>query len=852
MPVTNGARDCCGQKPLRPVHYNALTLAIGAALLSAADPVCAADASAAPGGSAITFNSAFLMDGDEVDLSRYAAGNPVEAGPKQLDLVVNGVVLDRREIVFVSTDVPDHAAPCLTVNLLTVAGVRADVLANAPSGEAACIDLKALVPDATATYDSHALRLSLSLPQAVMANDPRGYVDPVLWNYGETASFLDYTLNAQRTRGNTNAYASLMGGLNLGAWRLRHRGSLQYSTRTDTHYQSFTNSLERDLPGWRSQLLVGQSYTSGLLFDGVGFVGAQVVSDDRMLPDALRGYAPVVRGMATTEARVTIRQNGYVLYEVSVAPGPFEINDLYPTSYGGDLEVTVHEADGREQRSTVNFAAVPQALREGVSRFSVTAGRLRMTQSRGGDKPLFTEGTWAHGMNNYLTLIGGAQLSNDYRAVLAGSAINTRWGAFGADMTVARATLQRRRSHNGSSFRLNYQRNFADAGTNFGLAAYRYSTEGFYTLAETTQSRGGEDVGYTLSRAKRRLQFNLSQRIGDRSSLYVSGGHVRDGSSRGTQTDYQIGFQSAVRTASYSISAMRTRDIVGRNDNSIQFTLSMPLGGSSRAPSLSTSLQRSRRDTSAQASINGTAGDRGNLGYNIGASQTRGDSASYYASASYTSALAQWSAMMARSQDATTTAIGASGAIVAHGGGINLSPTISDGFVLVEARGARGAYVGQGETRVARNGFAVVPQVTPYRWNSVSIDPQGLSHDVELLQTSQRVVPTAGAMVKLTFATKIDTTVYIHARAPDGPLDIPFGSDVRNEAGERVGTVGQGGMIRVQGDHKTLVVGQADTEQCRLDYAVPETSDTSGLRMTEAICHPGRIERPPVQAEASL
>lgn len=553
MPVTNGARDCCGQKLLRPVHYNALTLAIAAALLSAAAPVCAADASAAPGGSAITFNSAFLMDGDEVDLSRYAAGNPVEAGPKQLDLVVNGVVLDRREIVFVPTDVPDHAVPCLTVNLLTVAGLRPDILASAPSGEAACIDLKAHVPDAAATYDSHALRLSLSLPQAVMANDPRGYVDPVLWNYGETASFLDYTMNAQRARGQTNAYASLMGGLNLGPWRFRHRGSLQHSSRMDTHYQAFTNSLERDIPTWRSQLLLGQSYTNGLLFDGVGFVGAQVVSDDRMLPDALRGYAPVVRGMAGSEARVTVRQNGYVLYEVTVAPGPFEINDLYPTSYGGDLEVTVREADGREQRFNVNFAAVPQALREGVSRFSATAGRLRVLQRRGGSTPMFAEGTWARGMNNYLTLIGGTQLSSDYRAALGGTAINTRWGAFGADVTMARARLQGRRTHHGTSVRLNYQRNFAGSGTNFGLAAYRYSTEGFYTLAETAQSRTGEDLGYTLSRAKRRVQFNLSQRIGERSSLYVSGGHVRYWSSRGTQTDYQIGFQSSVRTLSYSL-----------------------------------------------------------------------------------------------------------------------------------------------------------------------------------------------------------------------------------------------------------------------------------------------------------
>lgn len=798
----------------------------------------AVDASAASG-AAISFNSAFLMDGDSIDLARYADGNPVEPGPQLLDIVVNGTPLDRREILFVASGTPDHAAACITPELLRVAGVKDELLAESHVDSQGCVALGAAIPDATVTYDSHALRLNLTIPQAALAREARGYVDHVLWNYGDTASFLNYTFNAQRTRGDTNAYASLMGGLNLGAWRLRHRGSMQYNTGRGRHYQSFTNTVERDIPSWRAQLLVGESYTNGLLFEGVGFVGAQVVSDDRMLPDALRGYAPIVRGMASTEARVTVRQNGYVLYEVSVAPGPFEISDLYPTSYGGDLEVTVYESDGREQRFTVSFAAVPQALREGVTRFSATAGRLRMPYGSGRE-PVFAEGTWARGMNNYLTLIGGAQASKDYTAVLAGSAINTRWGAFGADVTFARATLLRRERHRGSSVRLNYQRTFAGSGTNFGLAAYRYSTEGFYTLTETAQVRNERDPinTYTVSRAKRRLQFNFSQRVGERSSLFLSGGHVRYWGSQGTQTDYQFGFQSSIRSASYSVSAMRTRDIAGRNDNSLQFTLSMPLGGTSRAPNINASVQRNRRDTSSQASINGSAGERGALSYSVGAAHTRGDAAAYYASSSYRSALAQWSAMAAHSQGATTTAIGATGAIVAHRGGINLSPTISDGFVLVEAKGARGAHLSQGDSRIAGNGFAVLPQITPYRWNSVSIEPQGLSHDVELLQTSQRVVPTAGAMVHMTFATRIDTTVYIRAVAPDGPLEIPFGSDVRNEAGELVGAVSQGGIVRVQGDHHHLIVGNDETGQCRLDYTVPASTDERGLRMTEAVCKP--------------
>lgn len=60
-----------------------------------------------------------------------------------------------------------------------------------------------------------------------------------------------------------------------------------------------------------------------------------------MMPDSLKGYAPVVRGIARTNAQVIIRQNGYVIYQSYVAPGAFEINDMFPTGGSGDLFVTI-------------------------------------------------------------------------------------------------------------------------------------------------------------------------------------------------------------------------------------------------------------------------------------------------------------------------------------------------------------------------------------------------------------------------------------------------------------------------------------------------------------------------------
>ena len=96
-----------------------------------------------------------------------------------------------------------------------------------------------------------------------------------------------------------------------------------------------------------------------------------------MLPDSLNGYAPTIRGVAQTNARVTVRQNGYIIYSTYVPPGPFALDDLYPTSAGGDLDVTVTEADGRETHFVQAYAAVPTLLRDGAWRYSATAGQYR-------------------------------------------------------------------------------------------------------------------------------------------------------------------------------------------------------------------------------------------------------------------------------------------------------------------------------------------------------------------------------------------------------------------------------------------------------------------------------------------
>ena len=131
-------------------------------------------------------------------------------------------------------------------------------------------------------------------------------------------------------------FAGLRGGFNLGDWRFRNYSTYNRDQYGQGRWQAVQTYAQRDLRSIRGQLLLGDGSTPGELFDSVQFRGVQIASDDSMLPDSLNGYAPTIRGVAQTNARVTVRQNGYIIYSTYVPPGPFALDDLYPTSAGGD------------------------------------------------------------------------------------------------------------------------------------------------------------------------------------------------------------------------------------------------------------------------------------------------------------------------------------------------------------------------------------------------------------------------------------------------------------------------------------------------------------------------------------
>ena len=75
----------------------------------------------------IQFNPLFLGPNNQVDLSRFAKGNPVEPGTYRVDLAINQSIIGRYDIVFVSPEkldpnakASDIAVPCFNKALLVL------------------------------------------------------------------------------------------------------------------------------------------------------------------------------------------------------------------------------------------------------------------------------------------------------------------------------------------------------------------------------------------------------------------------------------------------------------------------------------------------------------------------------------------------------------------------------------------------------------------------------------------------------------------------------------------------------------------------------------------------------------
>jgi outer membrane usher protein len=808
----------------------------------------------------VEFDPSFLNvePSSKVDLSRFANGSAALPGTYQVEMYVNNVQMGSQTIEF-KARADKTVFPCLTSALIKninfnygklPAGVLAPLAQGAPF-----IDLQQQFPEAQVRFDSNEQRLDIYIPQIYMNQIAQGTVSPSLWDSGVPAALLGYNVNGYTSHANgqdySSMYAGINAGINVGAWYLRHNGSYNWSQDGPKEYSNINTYLQRDIPLIGGRVVMGQSNTTGQVFDTLPFSGVELASDDRMLPESQRGYAPDIHGVARSNAQVTVRQSGQVIYQKTVTPGAFLINDLYPTGYGGDLVVTVREADGSESVFTVPYASVTQLLRPGSDRYEVTIGELR--SSNISDKPALYQATYQRGLSNSITGYGGLQASQDYYALQLGAALGTSIGALALDVTQARTHLGEanlrangqnvaNNSMSGQSYQLSYSKVISETNSNLSLAAYRFSTNGYMDYMTAMQTRNAVEQGYgadTIWRAKNRFTVTAGQGLpGNWGQFYVSSSVQNYWNKDGTNQQFQVGYNNSYKTMSYNISVNRTYAGIGDSQNNYMLNVSFPLGRNdqSNVPQMRVALNHDTAgNVGEQVGISGSAGEDHQFSYGATAmNANNGAGTSGSLNGQYRSPVTSMTGTLGAGENYQNASAGLSGTIVAHPGGVTFTPYTSDTFAVVQAKGAQGATVsGYPGIKIDRWGYAVVPYLNPYQMNEISVDPKGTSSDVELDNTTQKVAPYSGAVVMLKYNTKHGTPLLIMATLDGNPL--PFGADVLDSNGNNVGSVGQGGQVyaRVADERGSLLVkwGDGPQMQCQVGYVL--APQQKGRKQTE-------------------
>ena len=844
------------------------------------------------------FNPAFLS-GDPAavaDLSRFEKGEGQAPGSYRVETYLNDEYQFTQNIMFEArakknnnrlpqTDITSDDSglnACITRAHLERLGVKTDrspLIQTATTDQ--CVDLTAAIPLAGARFDFEKQRLYISIPQAALKNNARGYVPPEDWDDGITALLLNYDFNGSDTRSGTGrgnadyGFLGLNSGLNLGAWRLRNLSSWNYSNgygASTNEWQNISTYLQRSIIPLKSELTLGDSSTPSDVFNSLGFRGAQLASDDNMLADSLRGFAPTVRGIANSNAKVTIKQNGYVIYQTYVAPGAFEIGDLYPTSSSGDLKVTVTEANGAENTFTVAYSGVPVLQREGRVKYALTAGQYRSNTENQGT-PSFGQGTVIWGGPYGFTLYGGSQLANNYSAFALGSGINLgNWGAVSADVTQANSVLADESRHQGQSLRFLYAKSLSQSGTNFQLLGYRFSTQGFYTLDETSYRKMS---GYTVNTQdgpmavkptyqdyfdlnytrKGRTQVNITQQLGDKGSVFLTGSRQSYWRSDKVDDLWQLGYSGFWRDISYNVAYSYSKNArMGDADNQLSLNVSFPLGkwlsGSDKRSDITGSnntmygTYSANTDTRGQmtqrAGVSGTALADNNLNYSV--QQGYGDpgGTSGGANLRYQGGYGTGTAGYNYDRNYQQVNLGLSGGIVAHANGVTFGQPLGDTNVLIKAPGASGVKL-ENATGISTDwrGYAVMPYATTYHTNRIALDATSLKDDADLEDPVTNLVPTHGALVRAEFKTRIGVRALVTLLQPNGQ-PVPFGSMVEREDGKGDDMVGDGGLVYLSGLPVTgnLVVkwGSGTRQACRANYQLPKSREGSAVSYTTVEC----------------
>ncbi|MEN4978165.1 outer membrane usher protein [Erwinia billingiae] len=758
----------------------------------------------------VQFNTDVLdvKDRQRIDLKQFSRAGYLMPGDYQLIIRINKTELPERKISFFAPENdPNGSQACLTKDVVPSLGLKASALHHLTWWhDGQCLDMHALEGMAVRP-DLGAGTLYLDIPQAFLEYTADNWDPPSRWDDGVPGVLFDYGVNAMNTRQSSGQQSQDISGngtagVNAGPWRLRADWQARYNRSSGITQQNWDWNryyAYRAITSLRAKLLLGENYLDSSMFDSFRFMGVSLTTDDRQLPTNLRGYAPEVVGVAKTNAKVTVSQQGRVLEETTVAAGPFRIQDLN-NAVSGKLDVTVQEQDGTVQTFQVDTASIPYLTRPGLVRYKMSLGRpsdsVHKTQG-----PEFATGEFSWGVNNGWSLYGGGLFTENYDSLAMGVGRDLMaFGALSFDVTHSRATLPQTGTKEGDSYRLSYSKRFDQYDSQVTFAGYRFSERDFMSMSQYLNARyhngivsGNSKEMYTISLNKQFRDLNLN--------AYLNYGHQTywdrmptDNWNASLSNSFDLG---RLKNVSLNLSAYRTQTN-GRNDDGMYLSLSLPWGNGG---SMSYSGQLAGGGASHQMTYSKQIDSNNNYNVSAGTSADGGASGSGYFS--HQGDIAQFSSN-ASFQGSNYSAMGFSlqGGMTAtaHGAALHRSSSMGGTRMMVDADGVAGVPLGGygAGTNTNMFGKAVVTDIGSYYRSSVNVDLDHLPDNVDATRSVVQDTLTEGAIGYRKFGILAGQKAMAVIKLADGSAP-PFGATVTNLDQMQTGIIGDDGSVWLDG-----------------------------------------------------
>lgn len=555
----------------------------------------------------------------------------------------------------------------------------------------------------------------------------------------ETSVFLNYGLTYAYT--DVDGFQSFSATNKLGARTgdvFIISDSLYTKTPDTERFVRLQSSATYERRGDLQWFVLGDRFaSSGDLGSSVNMGGIGVSKVYRLDPYFITQPVFNIKGSTMFPSQAEIYLDGALVSKQTIAPGSFELKNLYSFSGAHTVDVVLRDPFGNEQRISQPAYFSPVMLREGLHEYSYNVGFLREqygTESNEYGKAVFSA-FHRYGVTNSLNIGGRAEGSDGvYNGGLSAAVVAPRLGAFNFSVAGSDA-----KGVKGTAGMVQHTYQIGSFNTNLLLRGYSREYATVMSLPDPAVDR-------TKSEASIGAGF-LLQPLGSISLVYLKTESHGGSETRVASANYT---RSLTRTTTLYATASETRQAAAADPvYSVYVGLSINLDGKLRGALQFTKTDGTTAET-AQLQKDVPVGE--GVGYRAALSRTETDgrsTSSFNPFVQYNGRYGIYSldSLMQRTAGKTAESynLSVAGSLVYAAGFAGASRPVSDSFGIVMAGNLPNAVVqnnGQeiGKTNAA--GAIVVPTLTSYGQNQITLDVKNVPMDYSISGVNKTISPS--------------------------------------------------------------------------------------------------------------